>query len=95
MIVIKEKRNCGKTSKLVALLQKDLSRILLVFSIREAARIIGEYREMDLAGRVMSWDYYNARPVLWGRPLLIDNVEMFLEARFKSRVLGISINEDS
>lgn len=94
MIVIKRRRNHGKTSILVALLQKDLSRILLVFSVGEASRIIGEYREMDLAGRVMSWDYYNARPELWGRPLLIDNVDMFLRERFKSDIQAISINED-
>ncbi len=93
MIVIKTKRNCGKTSKLVALLQKDLSRLLLVYSIREASRIIEEYREMDLAGRVMSWDYYNARPELWGRPLLIDNVDMFLQERFKTEIQAVSIND--
>ena len=94
MIVIKEKRNGGKTSKLVALLQKDLSCILLVFSVGEASRIICQYREVDLAGRVMSWDYYLARPELWGRPLLIDNVDIYLQERFKSRVLVVSINED-
>ncbi len=94
MQIIKEKRNCGKTSKLVALLQTDLSRILLVFSAREAFRIIQEHKETDLSGRVMSWDYYNAQPELWGRPLLIDNVDMYLQHRFKSGIIGVSINEN-
>lgn len=94
MLVIKEKRNCGKTSKLVGLLQKNLSHILLVFSEREASRIIGEYRAMDLCGRVMSWDYYFTRPDLWGRPLLIDNVDMYLQDRFKAHDIGVSVNED-
>lgn len=98
MIVIKEKRNQGKTEKLVALLEKDISQILLVFSLGEAHRIIAKYDSktfLDLSWRVMTWDYYRATPELWGRPLLIDNVDMFLQYILKSAFInGVSINED-
>lgn len=93
MIVIKEKRNRGKTTKLVELLKKDAAFILLVFSQAEAFRIIREFHLEQ--SQVLSWDYYFVHPEFWGRTVLIDNVDLYLHDRFKSDIYGVSINEGS
>lgn len=95
MIVIKKKRNEGKTTKLVELLKKTPESILLVHGGgMEASRII---REFDLdrevyRKRVIPWNQYS----IWGinTPILIDNVDLFLQEKFNHRLLGVSINED-
>lgn len=96
MIVIQEKRNGGKTAKLIDLLLANRRALLLVYSEKEATRIIRHIEAEPLgpvASRVMSWDRYGRSPQLHGRPLLIDNVDIFLRERFHN-IQAVSINED-
>jgi len=100
IIVIKEKRNGGKTANLVARLEKNPKALLLVFNSSEAYRLKRSFfpKENFRVGvhtrRVMTWDYYFEHPEFYGRPLLIDNVDIYLRDRFKSNDIGVSINED-
>ncbi len=97
MIVIKAKRNCGKTAKLVELLKKNPEALLLVFSWGEAEGIIQNIHPKDDSGcwkRIHPWGYYFSHPELHGRSLLIDNVDLFLREHFRSTDIKVSINED-
>ena len=79
MIVIKRKRNEGKTTKLVEILKRTPDAVLLVYNISEAHRIIRvfdldpkEYRH-----RVVSW-HQSQTHVGTNYPILIDNVDAFV-----------------
>lgn len=96
MMVVKEKRGRGKTAKLVDLLMNNSESLLLVFSEREREGIIQNIHPKDDSGcwnRIYTWDYYLGHPYLHGRPLLIDNADLFLREHFRSKDIGISINE--
>ncbi len=96
MIIIKAKRNKGKTTRLVGLLQKNSKAILLVFNRVEVERIIREYslKDSECCLRIFSWAHYFIHPELQGLPLLIDNINIYLYEQFRSKIYGVSINED-
>ena len=100
MIVIKEKRNGGKTVNLICRLEQNPKALMLVLGKQEAYRLRtsffpGEEPEcISCAERIISWQHYFVHPELWGRPLLIDNVDIFLREHFRSNDIEVSINED-
>jgi hypothetical protein len=93
MIIIKRCRNKGKTTELVKLLTQTPEAILLVHGSMEAHRILHEFdlpEEYNL--RIIPWNNFNPHGA--GTPVLIDNVDLFLQERFCMRIAGVSINED-
>lgn len=95
MKVIHEKRNEGKTTQMVEMLKTIPDALLLVCNHAEAQRIVRDFGLVEIAKRIITWDRYFARPELWDAALLIDNVDLFLQERFKFSILGVSINADS
>ena len=96
MIIIKTKRNKGKTTEMVRLLRENPDAILLVFGRGEILRIVDYYKLNDAdAKRIVTWARYRTDPrfIKHEGPLILDNLDLFLETYLhNSNIIGVSIN---
>lgn len=90
-------RMSGKTTRLIYELEKDIRNVLLVFSQREAARLISLYPHLNR--RIMYWKDY-AEKIRQTHPMdrryvcLVDNADIILEAVIGDYVRIASFTKD-
>ena len=89
MKIIMGGRQTGKTERLVSL-AKENNGIILVLSLRERHRLIEKYNLPDDMVRICR----GAVKVPGARPLYIDGADTILQAMFRGRIKGMTMDAE-
>jgi len=95
MKIILLPRQAGKTSQLIAWLEEDRGRLMVVAHLREQNRLCQLYPK--LAHQIVTWESYKRDLNMLGRPIkeiVIDNLDLILERECAHQIAAVSLTSN-